>query len=117
MPPDCSAEGMKSTWCWDASPATTPMKYQGSCGLFYIRRPIDDPDSQKNLALMAAVPRPLPGETLRVRYPRLSLAAAMFSDSSWTQLPLVTSNRMSRWAVRLAAYLDHERPDGAACQC
>ena len=79
--------------------------------LFYIYPPTADPDSQKNLALMATVPRPLPGETLRVRYPRLSLAAALFSNSSWTQLPLVTNNRISRWAAELAAYLDHERPD------
>ena len=88
-----------------------PDEVPGELRLFYIHRPSGDPDSQKNLALMAAVPQPLPGETCRVRCPRLSLAAALFSNSSWTQLPLVASNRMSRWAAWIAAYLDHERPD------
>ena len=79
--------------------------------LFYIRRLIGDPDSQKNLALMAAVPQSLPGEPFRVRYSRLSLAAAMFSKSSWDLLPLAMNARLSRWAAGVAAYLDHERPD------
>ena len=79
--------------------------------LFYIDRPIGDPDSRKNLDVLATDPQPLPGETFRVRYPRLSLAATLLSNSSWTQLPLVTSSRLPRWAVRIAAYLDHERPD------
>lgn len=43
----------------------------------------------------------------RVRYPRLSLAAAL----SWSQLPLLTSGRLPRQASAIAAYLDRERPD------
>ena len=88
-----------------------PEEVPGELRLFYIHRPIADSDSQKNLALLATAPQPLPGETSRVRYPRLSLAAVLLSNSSWSQLPLVTSNRMTRWAARIAAYLDHERPD------
>ena len=88
-----------------------PDEVPGDLRLFYIRRPIDDPDSQENLDRLTTVPQPLAGETFRARYSRLSLAASLLSNSSWAQLPLVMSNRMSRWAVRLAAYLDHERPD------
>ena len=79
--------------------------------LFYIHRPIGDPDSQKNLALMSTVPQPLQGERFRIRYPRLALAAAMFSNSSRTQLPLLMSTRLSRWAAGVAEYLDRERPN------
>ena len=79
--------------------------------LFYVRLPIGDPDSRKNLALMAGAPQPLRGEPFRIRFPRLSLAATMFYKASWNQLPLVTSTRLSRWAAVVAAYLDRERPD------
>ena len=43
----------------------------------------------------------------RVRYPRLFLASAL----SWSQLPMIKSTRLSRWAAATAAYLDRERPD------
>ena len=79
--------------------------------LFYIDRPIGDPDSRKNLALIAATPQPLLDGRFRVSSPRLSLAAAMFSNASWDLLPLVTHPRLSRWATQLAAYLDRERPN------
>ena len=88
-----------------------PDEVPGDSRLFYIHRPIVDPHSQENLDLLPTVPQPLPGETLHVRSPRLSLAAALLSSSSWAQLPLVTSSRIPRWAVRVATYLDHERPD------
>ena len=79
--------------------------------LFYIDCPTDEPDSQKNLALMAAIPQPLLGEPFRIHYPRLSLAAAMISNSSWDLLPLARNTKLARWAAGVAAYLDRERPD------
>ena len=79
--------------------------------LFYIVRPGDDPDSQRSLAVLATAPLSLPGEAFRVRIPRLSLAGALLCSSSWAQLPLLTSNRLTRWAAAIAAYVDHERPD------
>ena len=88
-----------------------PDEVPGDLRLFYIHRPAVDPDSLQNLDLLPTVPQPLAGETLHARSPRLSLAAALLSHSSWAQLPMVTSSRMPRWAVRIAAYLDQERPD------
>ena len=88
-----------------------PDEVPGESRLFYIHRPIGDPDSQKNLALMAAIPQPLPVEPFCIRYPRLSSAAAMISNSSWDLLPLATNAKLTRWAVRVAAYLDRERPE------
>lgn len=79
--------------------------------LFYIHRPTGDLDSQKNLARMATVPQPLPGESDRVHSPRLALAAAVFPNAFWAQLPLVVNNRICQWAARIAAYLDQESPD------
>ena len=79
--------------------------------LFYIRRMISDPDSQKNLAHMATVPRSLTGKSFRVRYTRLSLVATLLSNSSWDLIPLAMNARLSRWAAGIAAYLDRERPD------
>ena len=79
--------------------------------IFYLDRPIGDSDSQKKLPLMAATPQPLMEGPIRVSNPRLSLAATMFYTASWTQVPLVKSKRLSRWAAGVAAYLDRERPD------
>ena len=88
-----------------------PEEVPAGLRLFYIRGPFGDPDSNKNLDLMAAVPQSLPSGPFRTRYPRLSLAAALFSHSSWDLLPLAMNARLSRWAGGLAAYLDHEHPD------
>ena len=50
------------------------------------------------------VPDPLPW---RIRLPRLGTASRL----SRRHLPLLTSTRLPRWAVCIAAYMDREKPD------
>ena len=68
-----------------------------------------DGKTRKNLDRIPVVPSPLvPGlPPRRVRYPRMALALRLHR----TQLPLLTSTRLPRWAAEVAAYLDRERPD------
>ena len=77
--------------------------------LFYLRLPGKDARSHTGREPLPVAPElPCRGPyPFRVRYPRLSLATAL----SWSQLPMLTSGRLPRWAAMIAAYLDRERPD------
>ena len=77
--------------------------------LFYLRRPDGDEYSHTIRKPLPVTPELLfrGPHPFRVRYPRLSLASTL----SWNQLPMLTSNRLPRWAAATAAYLDRERPD------
>ena len=77
--------------------------------LFYLRLPGKDARSHTGREPLPVAPElPCRGPySFRVRYPRLSLATAL----SWSQLPMLTSGRLPRWAAMIAAYLDRERPD------
>ena len=78
--------------------------------LFYLERPGGDECSAAGCEPLPVALDPLfrGRYPFRVRYPRLSLAAAV----SWIQLPMLTSVHHSlRWMAATAAYLDRERPD------
>ena len=68
-----------------------------------------DARTQENLGRISGVPRPLVAEPLpwRIRYPRVGISMQLRSS----QLPLLMSTRLPRWASGVAAYLDRERPD------
>ena len=77
--------------------------------LFYLMRPGGDERSAAGREPLPTAPEPLfrGRRPFRIRYPRLSLAAAL----SRSQLPLLTNTRLPRWAAATAAYLERERPD------
>ena len=79
--------------------------------LFYIDCPSGDPDSQRNLSLMDTVPYPLSSKPFLIDCPRILSAANLISKASWNLLPLTMHAKLSRWATKVAMYLDRERPD------
>ena len=68
-----------------------------------------DARTRENLGRISGVPRPLVAEPLpwRIRYPRIGMSMRLRPS----QLPLLMSTRLPRWAAGVAAYLDRERPD------
>ena len=78
--------------------------------LFYLERPGGDERSAAGRKPLPVTPEPLfrGRHPFRVRYPRLSLAAAL----SWSDLSKLSIFHSSlRWAAATAVYLDRERPD------
>ena len=77
--------------------------------LLYLRLPGEGTRSHTDREPLPVAPELLirGPHPFRVRYPRLSLATAL----SWSQLPMLTHDRLPRWAAATAAYLDRERPD------
>lgn len=68
-----------------------------------------DARTQRNLERIANSPRPLVPHRppWRVRYPRIGMSTSLLPS----QLPLLLSTRLPRWAAGIAAYLDREQPD------
>ena len=82
--------------------------------LFYLERPGGDERSAAGRGPLPVAPEPLfrGRYPFRVRYPRLSLAAAVSWSLFWVQLPKLSLFRSSpQWTAATAAYLDRERPD------
>ena len=76
--------------------------------LLYLMEP-DTADADAVHRALPVVPEPLVPVPypFRVRFPRLSLAPALF----WRQLPSLSASNSPQWAAAIAAYLDRERPD------
>ena len=68
-----------------------------------------DARTRENLGRVSVAPRPLVPDPLpwQIRYPRVGMS--MYLRPS--QLSLLLSTRLPRWAAGVAAYLDRERPD------
>ena len=68
-----------------------------------------DARTRENLERVSAATRPLVPDPLpwRIRYPRIGISMHLRPS----QLPLLISTRLPRWAAGVAAYVDRERPD------
>ena len=69
----------------------------------------NDSRTRLNLDRVTAIYQPFAPDPLpwRIRFPRLGTVSRL----SRKHLPLLTSTRLPRWAVCIAAYMDREKPD------